>query len=220
MRSAARLGRAVQTPRKLNGAPAQAYQAVTLARPGVVGTLRTLEVGLHQCPSERNGQMSRCSASSSPSLVPLAVQTGAKAPGFSPTAPEFTAETDSPQEGDGFELTVPRRERNEPPSGSRHGGDKSPSPSGSLSSGYQWFESGPLHRRVLAKSRRAGLSAALARPKPRSIVAMQFSATWWTVRSTSSARRVSASVTMVSASSTGSRMRSKRSSYKSLSSPG
>ena len=47
--------------------------------------------------------MSRCSASSSPSLVPFAVQTGAKAPGFSPTAPEFTAETDSPLEGDGFE---------------------------------------------------------------------------------------------------------------------
>ena len=43
--------------------------------------------------------MSRCSASSSPSLVPFAVQTGAKTPGFSPTAPEFTAETDSPLEG-------------------------------------------------------------------------------------------------------------------------
>jgi len=43
--------------------------------------------------------MSGCSASSSPSLVPFAVQTGAKAPGFSPAAPEFTAETDSPLEG-------------------------------------------------------------------------------------------------------------------------
>jgi len=51
--------------------------------------------------------MSGCSASSSPSLVPFAVQTGAKAPGFSPTAPEFTAETDSPQEGGGFEPSVP-----------------------------------------------------------------------------------------------------------------
>src|SRR6516162_9001665 len=50
--------------------------------------------------------MSGCSASSSPSLIPFAVQTGAKAPGFSPTAPEFTAETDSPLEGDGFELPV------------------------------------------------------------------------------------------------------------------
>src|SRR6516164_2784347 len=44
--------------------------------------------------------------------VPFAVQTGAKAPGFSPTAPEFTAETDSPLEEDGIELSVPpRRER-------------------------------------------------------------------------------------------------------------
>ena len=51
--------------------------------------------------------MSGCSASSSPSLVPFAVQTGAKAPGFSPTAPEFTAETDSPLEQAGFELAVP-----------------------------------------------------------------------------------------------------------------
>ena len=30
-----------------------------------------------------------------------------KTPGFSPTAPEFTAETDSPLEGDGFEPAVP-----------------------------------------------------------------------------------------------------------------
>ena len=30
-----------------------------------------------------------------------------KTPGFSPTAPEFTAETDSPLEESGFELTVP-----------------------------------------------------------------------------------------------------------------
>ena len=51
--------------------------------------------------------MSGCSASSSPSLVPFAVQTGAKAPGFSPTAPEFTAETDSPLEQAGFEPLVP-----------------------------------------------------------------------------------------------------------------
>lgn len=49
--------------------------------------------------------MSGCSASSSPSLVPFAVQTGAKAPGFSPTAPEFTVETDSPlEEGVSCEL--------------------------------------------------------------------------------------------------------------------
>jgi len=57
--------------------------------------------------------MSGCSASSSPSLVPFAVQTGAKAPGFSPTAPEFTAETDSPLEGAGFEPSVPRESNGE-----------------------------------------------------------------------------------------------------------
>src|SRR5215510_4835466 len=51
----------------------------------------------------------RVSAGSSPSPVPLAVQTGAKARGFSPTALEFTAETDSPLEGAGFELSVPGR---------------------------------------------------------------------------------------------------------------
>jgi len=61
----------------------------------VVGTLRTFKVGLHQCPSERNGQMSGCSESRSPSLVPLAVEAGAIARGFSPTALELTAETDS-----------------------------------------------------------------------------------------------------------------------------
>jgi hypothetical protein len=54
--------------------------------------------------------MSGYTANPSPSLVPLAVQTGAKARGFSPTAPEFTAETDSPLERDGFELFVPRHE--------------------------------------------------------------------------------------------------------------
>src|SRR5215831_6947502 len=51
--------------------------------------------------------MSGYSASPSPSLVSLPVQTGAKAPVFSPTAPVFTAETDSPLEGTGFEPSVP-----------------------------------------------------------------------------------------------------------------
>src|SRR5215813_7938555 len=48
-------------------------------------------------------------ANPSPSLVPLPVQTGAKARGFSPTALESTAETDSPLEGTGFEPLVPRK---------------------------------------------------------------------------------------------------------------
>src|SRR5262244_1955346 len=54
--------------------------------------------------------MSGYTANPSPSLVPLPVQTGARARGFSPTALESTAETDSPLEGNGFELVVPRHE--------------------------------------------------------------------------------------------------------------
>src|SRR5258707_3974169 len=38
---------------------------------------------------------------------PQPPQTAAKVRGFSPTAPGFTAETDSPLEGDGFEPSVP-----------------------------------------------------------------------------------------------------------------
>ena len=53
--------------------------------------------------------MSKCSARPSRSLVPLQLRTGAKARGFSPTPREFTAETDSPLEGAGFEPSVPRK---------------------------------------------------------------------------------------------------------------
>src|SRR5215472_13233223 len=87
-----------------------AYQAVTFGTAGA--SLRRFEpfqVGLRQCPSERNGQMSGYTANPFPSLVPLPVQTGAKARGFSPTALESTAETDSPLEGAGFEPSVPLR---------------------------------------------------------------------------------------------------------------
>ena len=58
-------------------------------------------------PFREKGLNERVLASSSPSPVPLAVQTGAKARGFSPAAPELTAETDSPLEGIGFEPSVP-----------------------------------------------------------------------------------------------------------------
>src|SRR5215813_2743534 len=51
--------------------------------------------------------MSGYTANPFPSLVPLPLQTGAKARGFSPTALESTAETDSPLERAGFELSVP-----------------------------------------------------------------------------------------------------------------
>jgi hypothetical protein len=45
-----------------------------------------------------------------PSHVPSHAQTAAKVRGFSPTAPVFTTETDSAQEEDGFEPSVPREE--------------------------------------------------------------------------------------------------------------
>jgi len=83
---------------------------------------------------------------------------------------------DSPLEGDGFELTVSRRERNEPPSGSRHGGDKSPSPSGSLSSGYQWFESISLQRTVR-------LSQEVTRRGPEARLFARVCGAWEVVRS-------------------------------------
>ena len=44
----------------------------------------------------------------------------------------------------------------------RHGDDRSPSPSGSLSSGYQWFESSPLQRRVTCELDRPGRAHDLA----------------------------------------------------------
>ena len=76
-----------------------------------LGRFEPFQVGLHQCPSERNWQMGKYFASPSPSLVPLPVQTGAKTRGFSPITLEFTAETDSLLEGDLFELSVPGGER-------------------------------------------------------------------------------------------------------------
>jgi len=42
-----------------------------------------------------------------PPHVPSHAQTAAKVRGLSPTAPRFTAETDSPLEQSGFELWVP-----------------------------------------------------------------------------------------------------------------
>ena len=44
-----------------------------------------------------------------PSHVPSNTQTTAKVRGFSPTVRGFTAETDSPLEGAGFEPSVPRK---------------------------------------------------------------------------------------------------------------
>src|SRR5215813_6272216 len=83
-------GRAnARTPRKLNGAPAHASHAVTLARPARRWDASNLRGGTASMRFREKALNERVSASSSPSLVPLAVQTGAKARGFSPTAPEI-----------------------------------------------------------------------------------------------------------------------------------
>jgi hypothetical protein len=56
-------------------------------------------VGLHQCRSEKNAQGEPIRSLHVSSHVPSHAQTAAKVRGFSPTAPGFTAETDSAQEG-------------------------------------------------------------------------------------------------------------------------
>ena len=67
----------------------------------------SLEVGLHQCRSEKNGYRGGLAASPVPSLVPMPVQTTAKVGDSWGTASEGTAQTDSPLEERGFELQVP-----------------------------------------------------------------------------------------------------------------
>jgi len=63
-------------------------------------------VGLHQCPSERNGEGGPVRRLYVPSHVPSHPQTAAEVRGFSLTAAGFTAETDWLLEGDGFELSL------------------------------------------------------------------------------------------------------------------
>ena len=65
------------------------------------------EVGLHQCPSERNGEGVPVRSLRVPSHVPSQPQTAAKVRGVSPIASGFTAETDCLLEGGRFELSVP-----------------------------------------------------------------------------------------------------------------
>jgi hypothetical protein len=66
-------------------------------------------VGLHQCPSERNGEGAPVRSLRVPSHVPSHPQTAAKVRGFSPIASRFTAETDWLLEEAGFEPSVPLR---------------------------------------------------------------------------------------------------------------
>jgi hypothetical protein len=83
-------------------------QAAATAGRASLQTIRNFrEVGLHQCPSERKGEGGPGSQPAGPSHVPSHPQTAAKVRGFSPTASEFTAETDCLLEEAGFELSVP-----------------------------------------------------------------------------------------------------------------
>jgi hypothetical protein len=84
-------------------------QAAAPPRPRVV--LRYgqnfLEVGLHQCRSERKGEGGPVRSLHVPSHVPSHLQNAAKVRGFSRTASAFTAETDCLLEQSGFEPLVP-----------------------------------------------------------------------------------------------------------------
>ena len=64
-------------------------------------------MGLHQCPSERNGEGGPVRRLYVPSHVPSHPQTAAEVRGFSLTAAGFTAETDWLLEETGFEPSVP-----------------------------------------------------------------------------------------------------------------
>ena len=58
-------------------------------------------------PVREKGQRAPVCRGRVPSHVPSHTQTAAKLRGFSPTAPVFTTETDSPLERTGFEPSVP-----------------------------------------------------------------------------------------------------------------
>ena len=79
----------------------------TAARASFANGRNLREVGLHQCPSERNGEGVPVRSLRVPSHVPSHPQTAAKVRGFSPIASGFTAETDWLLEEGGFELVVP-----------------------------------------------------------------------------------------------------------------
>jgi hypothetical protein len=67
----------------------------------------SLEVGLHQCPSERKGEKGPVRSLHVPSHVPSHPQNAAKVRRFFRTASAFTAETDCLLEQSGFEPLVP-----------------------------------------------------------------------------------------------------------------
>jgi hypothetical protein len=81
----------------------------TAARASFANGRNLGEVGLHQCPSERNGEGVPVRSLRVPSHVPSHPPTAAKVRGFSPIASGFNAETDWLLERPGFELSVPRK---------------------------------------------------------------------------------------------------------------
>ena len=64
-------------------------------------------MGLSQCPLEKKVKKGRVRGQPVPSHVPMHEQTAAKPRDSSPPALGFSAETDSPLEGGGFEPSVP-----------------------------------------------------------------------------------------------------------------
>src|SRR6202023_1760508 len=108
-RSAAGLDGAAETARRLNRNSGQICPRPRphRGRASFANGQNFREVGLHQCPSERNGEGGPVRRLRVPSHVPSHPQTAAKVRGFSPIASGFTAETDWLLEGGGFEPSVP-----------------------------------------------------------------------------------------------------------------
>jgi hypothetical protein len=105
-RSAAGLDGAAQTARKVNrnSGRCASGRPPHRGRASLPNGQSFPEVGLHQCPSERKVDGLLVRSLHLPSHVPSDPQTAAKVRGLSPTASGFTAETDWPLEGAGFEL--------------------------------------------------------------------------------------------------------------------
>ena len=93
-------------PVRFTDSPHAAGHHPRLAR--LANGLSFREVGLHQCPTEKNSQGVTARGQRVPSHVPNphADRRGCRA--FGLQRRQFTTETDSPLEGDGFEPSVPR----------------------------------------------------------------------------------------------------------------
>jgi hypothetical protein len=160
-RSAARLGRAAQTAHKLNMRTAQPCSGRSL-QPGlsaVADDPAFPKVGLPQCPSEKKGRTAPARARHVPSLVPVHAQSAAKPRASPPTAMEFTAQTNSALEGDGFGLPIPGREAVKPSC-------ETVSKTGADLLGNRRFESISLQQRVCKPPVPLGRGAEPEMPSP------------------------------------------------------